>query len=187
MASAQIIVRGVLYDDETGSPGARHRHARRSDQGYARRVQPDRFARAVLAAGGERRLSDRRDSPRLYVGAVGAGSVRERRAADDPDSDRRERRSAASHRRRRAAQGRSELARRRSTATVGRARTTDSRAVVRSGRAFSSIGRDLEKANVATLGEFLQGVPGLSVLNPRRPRAMQMTRGRRAPACVECG
>lgn len=35
----------------------------------------------------------------------------------------------------------------------------------------------LEKANVTTLGEFLQGVPGLSVLNPSSTSSMQMTRG----------
>ena len=35
----------------------------------------------------------------------------------------------------------------------------------------------LEKANVMTLGEFLQGVPGLSVLDPNSTATMQMTRG----------
>jgi hypothetical protein len=34
----------------------------------------------------------------------------------------------------------------------------------------------LAKSNVGTLGEFLQGVPGLSVLNPSSASSMQMSR-----------
>ena len=36
--------------------------------------------------------------------------------------------------------------------------------------------KDFEKANAATLGEFLQGIPGLSVRNPASTASMQTTR-----------
>ena len=176
IASAQIIVRGVLYDDETGAPV----------RGTVMLVDPTKDAPVVYsptdslgqfslqAASGVYQIAAIRPG---YTSVLSvpvpfeAGEQLTIRIPIAVSGDPQHRIGVVE--RLKGGQNATRAVdanRRASTATEG----FQNRRMLGTGMQFDRA--RLEKANVSTLGEFLQGVPGMSVLNPTAASSMQMTR-----------
>lgn len=185
IASAQIVVRGVLYDDETGAPV----------RGTVMLVDPSRDAPVVYnatdslgqfslqAAGGVYQIAAIRPgytsvlsvpvpfengeqlTIRIPIAQSGdpqhrIGVVERLKAGQNPT---------------RVIEG-------------NRRASTDgfqSRKLLGTGMQFDRA--RLEKASVATLGEFLQGLPGFSVTNPASTSSMSMARNSGASVVTPTG
>jgi hypothetical protein len=176
LASAQIIVRGVLYDDETGAPV----------RGTVMLVDPAKDAPVVYsptdslgqfslqAANGVYQIAAIRPG---YTSVLSVpvpfenGDQLTIRIPIAVSGDPQHRIGVVERLKAGQSPARSVDANRRASNDNG----FQNRRTLGMGMQFDRT--RLEKSNVATLGEFLQGIPGLSVTDPTSASSMQVTRG----------
>lgn len=174
-AGAQIVVRGILYDDATGLPV----------RGTVMLVSPATDAAVVHSATDSLGQFDLKGASGVYqIAAVRAGYTSvlsapvtfqsgERLTIRLPiavSGDPQHHIGVVEHVRPDANAARAEEERQRPTVTSG----FEGRRATGTGQHFDRA--RLEKSNYATLGEFLQSVPGMSVRDPGSGSSMQMTR-----------